>query len=56
LVWECMQVLEKLSKFIKVTLMCTPGHQGIPGNEEAGWLRKGLLKSHQTSLLLYLLA
>jgi hypothetical protein len=40
LVWECMQVLEKLSKFNKVTLMWTPGHQEIPGNEEADRLTK----------------
>jgi hypothetical protein len=40
LVWECMQVLEKLSKSIKVTLMWIPGHQGIPGNEEADRLAK----------------
>jgi ribonuclease HI len=33
LVWECMQVLEKLSKSNKVTLMWIP--EGIPGNEEA---------------------
>jgi hypothetical protein len=35
-----MQVLEKLSKFNKVTLMWIPGHQGIPGNEEADKLDK----------------
>jgi ribonuclease HI len=40
LVWECMQVLERLSKFDKVTLMCTPRHQGIPGIEEADRLAK----------------
>jgi hypothetical protein len=33
-----MQVLEKLSKSNKVTLMWIPGHQGIPGNEEADML------------------
>jgi ribonuclease HI len=40
LVWKCMQVLEKLSKSNKVTLMWIPGHQGIPGNEEADRLAK----------------
>jgi hypothetical protein len=40
LVWECMQVLEKLSKSNRVTLMWVPGHQGIPGNEEADRLAK----------------
>jgi ribonuclease HI len=36
LVWECMQ----LSKSNKVTLMQIPGHQEIPGNEEADRLAK----------------
>jgi ribonuclease HI len=40
LVWKCMQVLEKLSKSNKVTLMWIPGHQGIQGNEEADTLAK----------------
>jgi hypothetical protein len=35
-----MQVLEKLSKSNKVTLMWIPGHQAIPGNEEADRLAK----------------
>jgi hypothetical protein len=35
-----MEVLEKLSKSNKVTLMWIPWHQGIPGNEEADWLAK----------------
>jgi ribonuclease HI len=57
LVWECMQVLEKLSKSNKVTLMWIPGHQGIPGNEEADRLAKeGAVEVPQISLLLYLLA
>jgi hypothetical protein len=40
LVWECMQVLEILSKSNRVTLMWIPGHQGIPDNEEADRLAK----------------
>jgi ribonuclease HI len=40
LVCECVQGLEKLSKSNKVTLMWIPGHQGIPGNEEADKLVK----------------
>jgi hypothetical protein len=35
LVWESMQLLEKLIESNKVTLVQIPGHQGIPGNEEA---------------------
>jgi ribonuclease HI len=35
-----MQVLQKLSKSNNVTLMWIPGHQGIPGNEEADRLAK----------------
>jgi hypothetical protein len=40
LVWKCKQVLEKLSKFNKVTFMWIPGHQRIPGNKEADRLAK----------------
>jgi ribonuclease HI len=54
LAWECMQVLEKLSKSKKVTLMCIPGHQGIRGNEEADRLAKeGAVEVPPNSLLLY---
>jgi hypothetical protein len=35
-----MQVLEKLSKSNRVTLMWILGHQGIPGSEEADRLAK----------------
>jgi hypothetical protein len=35
-----LQVLEKLSKSNKVTLMWIPGHQGIPNNEETDRLAK----------------
>jgi ribonuclease HI len=35
LVWECMQMLEKLSELNKVTLVWIPRHQGILGNEGA---------------------
>jgi hypothetical protein len=40
LVWECMQVLGKLSEFNKLTLVWIPGNQGILGNEEADRLAK----------------
>jgi ribonuclease HI len=40
LVWERMQVLEKLSGTNKVTSVCTPRHQGTESNEEADKLAK----------------
>jgi ribonuclease HI len=40
LVWECMQVLGKISELKKKTLVLIPGHQGILGNEEADKLDK----------------
>jgi ribonuclease HI len=40
LIWECVQVLEKLSKSNKATLMWIPRHQGILGNEEADRLAR----------------
>ena len=56
LVWECIQVLEKLSKFSKVTSTWKPGHQEIPGKEEADRLAKErAVEVPRNSLLLYLL-
>ena len=49
LIWECMQVLGKLSEFNKVTLVWITG----PTRRQTDWPRKELLKSHLTSLLLY---
>lgn len=40
LVWEYMQVLEKLCGSNKGTLVCITGYQGIPGNEEVDKLTK----------------
>ncbi|XP_070511795.1 uncharacterized protein [Cardiocondyla obscurior] len=39
-VWNCMRVLSKLGETNKVTLVWTPGHQGIHGNEVADKLAK----------------
>jgi ribonuclease HI len=41
LVWECMQVLERLSKLNKATLVWIPWHQGILDNKEADKIGKG---------------
>jgi len=41
LLWENMQVLEKLCGSIKVTLVWVPGRHRIQGNEEADKLTKG---------------
>jgi ribonuclease HI len=40
LLWESMQALETWSGYNKVTLVRTPGHHGIPRNEEADKLAK----------------
>ena len=34
IVWECTQVLGKLNKLNKLTLVWIPGHQGALDNEE----------------------
>nr|XP_034174838.1 uncharacterized protein LOC117601763 [Osmia lignaria] len=45
-VWEGMQALSQLSKLNKITLIWTPGHQGVQGNEIADGLAKlGTLES-----------
>ncbi|XP_046145450.1 uncharacterized protein LOC123988743 [Osmia bicornis bicornis] len=45
-VWEGMQTLSQLSKLNKITLIWTPGHQGVQGNEIADGLAKlGTLES-----------
>jgi hypothetical protein len=40
LVWECMQMLGKLTEFNNITLVWIPGHQQIPDNEEADTMAK----------------
>ncbi|XP_066908437.1 uncharacterized protein [Halyomorpha halys] len=42
LVWNCLERLKELARGNKLTLMWTPGHEGIEGNEMADSLaRKG---------------
>ncbi|XP_066908719.1 uncharacterized protein [Halyomorpha halys] len=42
LVWNCLERLKELARGNKLTLMWTPGHEGIEGNEMADTLaRKG---------------
>ena len=50
LVWECYGALNKLAEDNQVTVLWTPGHRGITGNEMADRLAKLVTKQTPTGL------
>ena len=50
LVWECYKALNKLAEDNQVTVLWTPGHRGIKGNETADRLAKLATKKNPTCL------
>ena len=50
LVWECYETLNKLAKDNQVTVLWTPGHGGVKGNETADRLAKLATKQNPTGL------
>ena len=50
LVWEYYEALNKLAKDNQVTVLWTPGHRGIKGNETADRLAKLVTKQNPTGL------
>ena len=50
LVWKCYEALNKLAKDNQVTVLWTPGHRGIKGNETADRLAKLAAKQNPTGL------
>ena len=50
LVWECYEALNKLAKDNQVTVLWTPRHRGIKGNETVDRLAKLVTKQNPTGL------